>query len=177
MMIKSLSLNRISISAISLFLVMAPLFAQYSLTDKYYQDRLSSSITIGKELLEAKEVDEGINYLEDAVSIAVKRSHDYYLTARLVNQGAFEPIINYYYSIDSTSRARQNIDLYATLYLRYPNALKNNKTLTERQYAEFLLDCYSFFHALARDNNDNQYAIKYNTLYIETAKTYNVKTE
>ena len=177
MMIKSLSLNRISISAISLFLVMAPLFAQNSPTDKYYQDRLSSSITIGKELLEAKEVDEGINYLEDAVSIAVKRSHDYYLTARLVNQGAFEPIINYYYSIDSTSRARQNIDLYATLYLRYPNALKNNKALTERQYADFLLDCYSFFHALARDNKDNQYAIKYNTLYIETAKTYNVKTE
>lgn len=177
MMIKSLSLNRISISAISLFLVMAPLFAQNSLTDKYYQDRLSSSITIGKELLEAKEVDEGINYLEDAVSIAVKRSHDYYLTARLVNQGAFEPIINYYYSIDSTSRARQNIDLYATLYLRYPNALKNNKALTERQYADFLLDCYSFFHALARDNKDNQYAIKYNTLYIETAKSYNIKTE
>ena len=177
MMIKSLSLNRISISAISLFLVMAPLFAQNSLTDKYYQDRLSSSITIGKELLEAKEVDEGINYLEDAVSIAVKRSHDYYLTARLVNQGAFEPIINYYYSIDSTSRARQNIDLYATLYLRYPNALNNNKALTERQYADFLLDCYSFFHALARDNKDNQYAIKYNTLYIETAKSYNIKTE
>lgn len=177
MMIKSLSLNRISISAISLFLVMASLFAQNSPADKYYQDKLSSSINIGKELLEANEVDEGINYLEDAVRIAVERSHDYYLTARLVNQGAFEPIINYYYSIDSTSRARQNIDLYATLYLRYPNAQKNNKALTERQYADFLLDCYSFFHALARDNKDNQYAIKYNTLYIETAKSYNVKTE
>lgn len=177
MMIKSLLLQRISISAITLFFVTASVFAQNSPADRYYQDKLSSSINIGKELLEANEVDEGINYLEDAVKIAVERSHDHYLTARLVNQGAFEPIINYYYSIDSTSHARQNIDLYATLYLRYPNALKNNKSLTERQYADFLLDCYSFFHALARDNKDNQYAIKYNTLYIETAKSYNVKTE
>ena len=176
-MIISLSLNRISISAISLFLVMASLFAQNSPADKYYQDKLSSSINIGKELLEANEVDEGINYLEDAVRIAVERSHDYYLTARLVNQGAFEPIINYYYSIDSTSLARRNIDLYATLYLRYPNALKNNKSLTEQQYADFLLDCYGYFHRLARDNGDNQYAIKYNTRYIETAKLYNIKTE
>ena len=86
MMIISLSLNRISISAISLFLVMASLFAQNSPADKYYQDKLSSSINIGKELLEANEVDEGINYLENAVRIAVERSHDYYLTARLVNQ-------------------------------------------------------------------------------------------
>lgn len=165
MMIKSLLLQRISISAITLFFVMASVFAQNSPADRYYQDKLSSSINIGKELLEANEVDEGVNYLEDAVKIAVERSHDHYLTARLVNQGAFEPIINYYYSIDSTSHARQNIDLYATLYLRYPNALKKNKALTERQYADFLLDCYSFFHALARDNKDNQYAIKYNTLH------------
>jgi len=176
-MIKSLSLNRISVTGFTLFLVTASLFAQNSPADKYYQDKLSSSINIGKELLEANEVDEGINYLVDAVSIAVERSHDYYLTARLVNQGAFEPIINYYYSIDSTSLARRNIDLYATLYLRYPIALKNIKSLTEQQYADFLLDCYGFFHALASDNKDNQYAIKYNTLYIETAKTYNVKTE
>ena len=169
--------RRTLIAFVLLFPGVFSLFAQNSPADKYYQDKLSSSINIGKELLEANEVDEGINYLEEAVRIAVERSHDYYLTARLVNQGAFEPIINYYYSIDSTSLARHNIDLYATLYLRYPNALKNNKALDEWQYSEFLLDCYSFFHALARDNKDNQYAIKYNTLYIETAKSYNVKTE
>ena len=164
-------------ATIASFFGVASLFAQYSAADKYYQERITSSIIIGKELLESKEVKEGINYLDDAIRIAIERSHDYFLTSILVNQEAFDPIINYYYSIDSTSLARHYIDLSSTLFMRYPDAMNVKKALTKDEYAEYLLDCYGSFHRLARDNGDNQYAIKYNTRYIETAKLYNIKTE
>lgn len=161
----------------AVFFGFVSLFAQYSSADKYYQDRITSSIIIGKELLESKEVEEGLNYLKEAIRIAEEHSHDYFLTSILVNQEAFDPIINYYYSIDSTSIARQYIDLSAALFMRYPDAMNKKKALTEDEYAEYLLDCYGSFHRLARDNRDIQYAIKYNTQYIETAKLYNIKTE
>ena len=177
MMIKSLCLQRISVAAITLFFVTVAVFAQNSATDVYYQDRITALIKTGYELIEAQENEEGLNYLKDAIQIATEREHDYYATAILVNQDAFAPIINHYYSADSTALARHYIDLFTTLYMRFPNAKNAKKELTEEQYADFLLDCYSYTAAFARSNKDHPYAIKYNKLYIETSKAYKHQTE
>lgn len=49
--------RRTLIFYLSLFLGILSLMAQNSPADKYYQDKLSSYINIGKELLNANEVD------------------------------------------------------------------------------------------------------------------------
>lgn len=177
MMIKRLIIQRISVLAIVLFFVTVSLFAQNSVTDVYYQDKITALIKTGYELLEARENEEGLNYLKDAIRIATERNHDYYATAILVNQNAFEPIINFFYSIDSTVQARRYIDLYAALYMRYPEALKCNNELTEEQYVDYMLGCYDNTAAFAMTNQDHRYAIKYNKLYIETSKDNHRQTE
>lgn len=177
MMIKSLYLQRTSVSVIVLFFVTVAMFAQNSVTDVYYQDRVTTLIKTGYELIEVRENEEGLNYLKDAIRIATERSHDYYATAILVNQSAFNPIINHFYSTDSTASARHYIDLYTTLYMRFPDTKNANKELTEEEYSDYLLDCYSTAAAFAQDNKDHPYAIKYLKLYIEASKAYNRKTK
>ena len=177
MMKKNRSLYRISVSALTLFFVTASLLAQNSAADIYFQDRITAMVKAGYELIEAQENKEGLSYLQDAIRIAAERRHDYYATAILVNQSVFDPLINHYYSVDSTALARHYIDLYATLYMRFPDAKNANKEFTEEEYSDYLLDCYSTSAAFAQANKDHPYAIKYLKLYIEASKAYSRKTK
>lgn len=170
-------MKRITSIVLSLFCSTLGVLAQNSVIDRVYQDKVSSNISIGKELIDEGADEEGIRYLKEAIEIAEERDKDYFLTAILVNHDAFDPIIDYLYSVDSTAQARHYIDLYATLYMRYPDAMNGKKQLTEEQYVDYLLDRYSCSAAFARRNDDSPYLIKYDKLYLETSKAYSRQTD
>ena len=147
------------------------LYAQNSAADRYYQDRITSGIANGKTLLEEKEIEEGMNYLKEAIQIASERSHDYMAAIIVINEKAINPVVDYYYSVDSVAQARFYIDLHSDLYKRYPNARKQNKEIDDEQYAYYLSACYGLSAQMAQKNHDNRYTIKYHELYVENAKT------
>lgn len=165
------------ISVLFIFFALYGAKAQDSAIDIYYQDKISADIKIGKTLIEENEFNEGINYLKNAIKIASERTHDYIASVILINDGAFDPIINYYYKIDSIPQARFYIDLHATLFMRYPESLKRENTITKVQYADYIAACYSITAAKAQNNQDNEYTIKYLELYIENAQNNNLLTE
>lgn len=153
------------------------LTAQNSAMDKYYQDKITSNITLGKNLIAANENEEGLNYLKEAIKIAAEREHDYIAAIILINEKAFDPIINHFYDIDSIAIARQFIDLHYELYKRYPSELIRHNEITDAQYADYLAGCYMITAALPQSKDDYTYAIKYHCLYVDNARANNLLNE
>ena len=163
----------ITFIVLSLFCSTLVVSGQNLLSDDYYQNKVSSNISVGKELINEGENKEGVRYLKEAIKIAEERDDDYALTTILVSQFAFDPIINYYYSADSTAQARHYLDVYEKILIRYADAAKSSGNLTDEQYAVFLMKIYGAIEGLPRNNNDHHYAIKYGNKYIEIARSYN----
>ena len=158
---------------LSLFCSTLVVLGQNPQSEDYYHNKVSSNISIGKELINEGEDEEGVRYLKEAILIAEERDNDYSLTAILVNQLAFDPVVNYYYRADSIAQARHYIDVYEKLLIRYADAVKNSNDLTDQQYADLLMHIYGAIMGLPSNNNDHHYAIKYDKKYIETARSYN----
>ena len=163
----------ITFIVLSLFCSTLVVSGQNLLSDDYYQNKVSSNISVGKELINEGENKEGVRYLKEAILIAEERDNDYALTTILVSQLAFDPIVNYYYSADSTAQARHYLDVYEKILIRYADAAKSSGNLTDEQYAVFLMKIYGAIEGLPRNNNDYHYAIKYGNKYIEIARSYN----
>lgn len=158
---------------LSLFCSTLVVLGQNPQSEDYYHNKVSSNISVGKELINEGEDKEGVRYLKEAILIAEERENDYALTTILVSQLAFDPIVNYYYRADSTAQARHYLEVYEKLLIRYADAAKNSGELTDEQYAVFLMNIYGAIQGLPRNNNDYDYAIKYGKKYIETARSYN----
>ena len=166
-------MKRITSIVLSLFCSTLVVIAQDTLSDNYYQHKVSSNLSIGTELINEGKDKEGVRYLKEAILIAEERDNDYSLTAILVNQLAFDAVVNYYYRADSIAQARHYIDVYEQLLIRYADAAKNSNDLTDQQYADLLMHIYGAIMGLPSNNNDHHYAIKYDKKYIETARSYN----
>ena len=158
---------------LSLFCSSLIVLGQNPQSEDYYHNKVSSNISVGKELINEGEDKEGVRYLKEAILIAEERDNDYALTTILVSQLAFDPIVNYYYRADSTAQARHYLEVYEKLLIRYADAAKNSGELTDEQYAVLLMNIYGAIQGLPRNNNDYEYAIKYGKKYIETARSYN----
>lgn len=158
---------------LSLFCSTLVVLGQNPQSEDYYHNKVSSNISVGKELINEGEDKEGVRYLKEAILIAEERDNDYALTTILVSQLAFDPIVNYYYRADSTAQARHYLEVYEKLLIRYADAAKNSGELTDEQYAVLLMNIYGAIQGLPRNNNDYDYAIKYGKKYIETARSYN----
>ena len=139
---------------LSLFCSSLIVLGQNPQSEDYYHNKVSSNISVGKELINEGEDKEGVRYLKEAILIAEERDNDYALTTILVSQLAFDPIVNYYYRADSTAQARHYLEVYEKLLIRYADAAKNSGELTDEQYAVLLMNIYGAIQGLPRNNND-----------------------
>lgn len=171
------SMKRFIIVVFVVCIFIVPINAQETITDRFYQDQVESKIRIGFELLEDKELNEGIKYLKEAVHTAEKRSHDYYLAAIVLNGNAIEPIIDFYYSLDSIQQARNYLDLYISFSRRFNTALLDNNLISNEDFEQDLATYYEIAGGMAMDNSDHEYMVRYNSLFIEIARAKKLFTD
>lgn len=139
--------------------------AQSRAVDKYYQDRIESAISLGKDLAARGDSLAAIEYFVDAIKIAEKRSHDWYASFQICDSYILDDVIPYYYKLDSLTTARHYVDDYAVFHDRFEHQLMDEGTITEPEYWGYIETFYSRAIDKVSAAGDTEYALKYHELY------------
>ena len=149
-------------------------FGQGSALDKFYQDRITSSINLGKDLLEKNEKESAVEYFLEAIGIAEKRSQDPYAGFLVVNNEILEPTIDWLYSLDSLDKARHLVRLYEKFYDGTETTLKDAGSISDNDYYGYMMFCYNKLMLITSECKDYDTSIHYGKKYIKTAKSQGV---
>lgn len=144
---------------------------QNSSIDRLYQDKILSSINLGKELLNENEREQAISYFTEAIEIAEKRDHDYYAGLLVLNNDILEPTIGWFYSQDNLVRARNLVNLYEKLFDGTETALMDTGDISSSDYYRYMMYCYKNLSRICSDYKDYETSIIYSKKYILTAKS------
>ena len=137
-------------------------YGQNSALDRFYQDKILSSINLGKDLLKKNEKESAIEFFTEAIGIAEKRKHDYYAGFLVLNNDILEPTIDWFYSLDSLDTAKHLVGLYERFYDGTEKALKEIGDISESDYYGYMMFCY--------DHKDYESSIAYGEKYVSTAR-------
>ena len=149
-------------SLISLLFLFIGIYigAQNSSIDSYYQNSISLKLSNAYNLIGSNETEAGMDYLKEAISLALARSHDKQSALIVLNSNSFITMIDYYYGVDSLSQARDYISKHVQLCERV-SKLSENTT----DNFDYVGASYSIMSGLASKHRDFPYSITYTEAY------------
>lgn len=136
-------------------------YGQYSSIDLYYQDRITSNVSNGKSLLEAKEIEEAVNYFIEAIELAKKRPEDSRSALFVSDPVIYQAITSFYYSAGKRETAREYLEQYLSFNMVFLNAMLKNQEISESTFSEQVLVRYLQIISMSRNGNDYEYAVQY----------------
>lgn len=170
-MFDSVLMKKLLLTHILLIASTLVVWGQGSALDKLYQDRIISSINLGKDLLGKDEKESAIEYFLEAIGTAEKRCQDPYAGFLVVNNEILEPTIDWFYSLDSLNKARHLVSLYEKFYDGVEITLKDAGDISESDYYGYMMFCYNKLTLITSDHKDYDLSIQYGKRYIVTAKS------
>ena len=144
--------------------------AQSHTVDRYYQSQIANKISNGYSLIASNEELAGIEYLQEAINIALKQKHDKDAILNVLNSNSFTTVVEYFYKMGNVQQARE----YLAIHLDLCTCVKNLLANSEDKF-DYIDASYSIISGLASNNNDYISAIKYRKLrkdYIFERESY-----
>lgn len=145
---------------VSLLAVFVCVKAQNNSLDIFYQRQIELKISNGYSLINSNEEQAGIEYLIEAIALAISRSQDKQAALIVLNSNSFTTVVEYYYKTDNIQQAREYLDKHIRLCTR----VKAISADTDDQF-DYIDASYSIISGLASNNKDYLSSIKYTLLH------------
>ena len=154
-------MKRTVLLSLLIIIVSPTVQGQTPALNKYYQEKIRSTVSLGKSLAETNEYEEAVKSYTEAIDLADKRKDDGDAAFYVSDRSIYDVLTVYYYSRGDKNQARSFLESFIGFNEVFLKEYLNKGGIDVLQYNTQTIIRYLSVISMAINGNDFEYALKY----------------